>query len=149
MDNKAKLVSYEEQAIQEIRSFQREGYTLDEIYVLAHDDETTEGLTKLMSTNTVGVMEEGIGDAFANLFRSRGDQLRSKMQSLGLSKAQADHFEKELDKGKILVMVWNDNLDNDDMYAHRRNSGIRDEVVVPKDGVYVTNRSGPGRNNVW
>ncbi|NOU94955.1 hypothetical protein GC093_17250 [Paenibacillus sp. LMG 31456] len=149
MDNKAKLVTYEEQAIQEIRSFQRKGYTLDEIYVLAHDDETTEGLTKLMSTSTVGVMEEGIGDAFANLFRSRGDQLRSKMHSLGLSKAQADHFEKELDKGKILVMVWHDNMDNDDMNINRRNSGSKDEVIIPQDGVYVTNRPGPGRNNVW
>ncbi|MDF2961357.1 MAG: YflT [Paenibacillus sp.] len=148
MDSKAKLVTHEEQAIEEIRAFQREGYALEEIYVLAHDDGTTEGLSKLMSTNTVGVEEEGIADSFANMFRSRGDQLRSKMQSLGLSKAEADHYEKELDKGKILVMVWYDNGDNDDMDAHRRNNRREDEVVIPPAGVYLTNRPGPG-NSVW
>jgi hypothetical protein len=149
MNSKANLVSTEEQAIREIRAFQREGYTLDEIYVLAHDSETTEGLSKLMNTNTVGMMEEGITGSFANLFRSRGDQLRSKMQTLGLSKAQTDQFEKELDKGKILVMVWSDHWDNHDIEAGRINRNRnRGEEAIVRSGAYGAQRPDASRN-LW
>ena len=108
MNNRVRLVTTEEQAIQEIRAFRRAGFALEEIYVLAHDDQTTDGLADLMDTNKIGLYEEGIANTFANLFRSRGDKLRSKMESLGLTESEADYFESELDKGKILVMVWYD-----------------------------------------
>ncbi|WP_028549937.1 general stress protein [Paenibacillus sp. UNC451MF] len=143
MDNKVKLVMTEEQAIEAIRSFRREGYALEEIYVLAHDDKTTEGLTDLMDTNKVGLYEEGIANTFANLFRSRGDQLRSKMHSLGLTKDEADHFEAELDKGKILVMVWYDDIDRHDLEDARRRNLQREEPVVPPAGLYLSDTMGP------
>ncbi|MFE5321030.1 general stress protein [Paenibacillus sp. NPDC056579] len=147
MDNKVKLVMTEEQAIEEIRAFRREGYALEEIYVLAHDDKTTEGLADLMNTNKVGLYEEGIANSFANLFRSKGDQLRSKMQSLGLSEAESNHFEKELDMGKILVMAWYDDTDRYDREeAYRRNLRRNDETVVPP--MYMSDRSGPA-GGIW
>jgi len=108
VNNRVRLVSTVEQAIQGIRAFRRAGYALEEIYVLAHDDKTTDGVADLMDTNKIGLYEEGIANTFANLFRSRGDKLRSKMESLGLTEAEADFFESELDKGKILVIVWYD-----------------------------------------
>jgi DNA-binding transcriptional MerR regulator len=147
MNSKVRLVTHEEQAIDEIRSFQREGYTLEEIYVIAHDNETTEGLSKLMSTNKVGLYEEGIANAFANLFRSRGDQLRVKMQSLGLSKDEADAYEKELDKGKIMIMAWTDDHDFDDLETVRKDPRREAAAIVTPTGVYTTERS--GSRGIW
>jgi DNA-binding transcriptional MerR regulator len=152
MNSKLKLVTQEEQAIDEIRSFQSEGYSLEEIYVIAHDTDKTDGLAKLMSTNKVGLYEEGIANAFTNLFRSRGDQLRVKMQSLGLTKDAADYYEKELDKGKILIMVWTDDIDFDDMDEQKKDLRKDDlrkdkETIMPPTGVYTTERSGSG--DVW
>ncbi|TDF95519.1 general stress protein [Paenibacillus piri] len=141
MDNQVKLVTQEEQAIQEIRAFQRQGHKLENIYVLAHDSKMTEGLSKLMNANTVGLKEEGVAGAFANLFRSRGDELRSKMQSLGLSKVEAEHYERALDQGKILVMVWHDNDDYYDRYDRPSNNRRQDEIVIPPSGIYFTDRS--------
>ncbi|OXM87597.1 general stress protein [Paenibacillus rigui] len=142
MESKVKLVTREEQAIEEIRAFRREGYALEEIYVLAHDDKTVDGLASLTDTNKIGLYEEGIANTFANLFRSRGDQLRSKMTSLGLSETEAEHYEKELDQGKIMVMVWFDETDSGSMEAHRR-VRRRDDYVVPSTGIYMADRHGP------
>ncbi|NHN29748.1 general stress protein [Paenibacillus agricola] len=148
MNNKVRLVTHEEQAISEIRAFQQEGYTLEEIYVIAHDNDTTEGFSKLMSTKTVGIYEEGITNAFANLFRSRGDQLRVKLQSLGLSKDEADFYEKELDKGKIMVMAWIDDNDFDDWVPETKDSIRRsDAAIIAPAGVYTTQRT--GSTGIW
>jgi DNA-binding transcriptional MerR regulator len=147
MNSNVKLVTHEEQAIDEIRSFQRDGFSLEEIYVIAHDNETTEGLAKMMSTNKVGMYEEGIVNAFGNLFRSRGDQLRVKMQSLGLSKEEADQYEKELDKGKIMVMIWTDDSDFDDLDDRRDNLHRDNETVIPPARVYTSGRNDSG--GVW
>ena len=40
-----------------------------------------------------------------NVFRSRGDELRSKMVSLGLTENEAAHMEEELDKGKVVIVA--------------------------------------------
>lgn len=108
MRTEMKLVLNEEQALRAIRSFREEGRSLNEIYVLAHDGERTADLSRLTDTNTIGIMEEGMATAFANLFRSRGDQIRAKMVSLGLSEQEADKYEQELEKGKIIVLTWYD-----------------------------------------
>ncbi|PZE20236.1 general stress protein [Paenibacillus xerothermodurans] len=141
MDSRAKLVANEEQAIQEIRAFQREGYSLSEIYVLAHNERTTTGLSELMRTNTVGLYEEGIADSFANLFRSKGDQLRSKMHALGLSKTEADHYERELDKDKILVLVWFDDSNDDELQVERLAQRRHQQSAGT---MYAGGRPGPG-----
>lgn len=58
-----------------------------------------------MNTNDIGVAEQGIVNSIANVFRSRGDELRSKMESLGLSNLEAQRFEEELDRGRIVVIA--------------------------------------------
>jgi len=44
-------------------------------------------------------------DTVANLFRNRGDALRSKIESMGFNSYEASLYEAELDKGRILVMA--------------------------------------------
>ncbi len=53
----------------------------------------------------MGVSEQGAFDLMANVFRSRGDELRSKIHSLGLSDVEAQQYERELDQGRVLVIA--------------------------------------------
>ncbi|MEK8130936.1 general stress protein [Paenibacillus filicis] len=138
MNTKIKLVDHTDQAIRAIREFREQGHPLSEIYVLAHESNRTEELSKLTDTNTIGMMEEGVATAFANLFRSRGDQLRAKMESLGISEAEAGRLEAELDKGRVLVLVWHDDNNHlrDEEEARLRRDRREEVLVPPVGGIY-------------
>ncbi|MEH7082269.1 general stress protein [Neobacillus drentensis] len=100
-----KLVENGLQAKQEIEQLLNQGFTKDEVYLLAHGKERSEDLSEALDTNEIGVNEQGFFDSIANVFRSRGDELRSKMESLGLSDTEAQQFEKELDRGRVMVVA--------------------------------------------
>ena len=93
------------QAKEVIEQFLNRGYTKDEVYLVAHDKHRSEDLTEAIETNDVGVSEQGAFDLIANVFRSRGDELRSKIQSLGLSDVEAQQYERELDEGRVIVVA--------------------------------------------
>ncbi|SEU25414.1 general stress protein [Paenibacillus sp. NFR01] len=101
----AKVLDNGVQAIEEVNRLRSSGYTKDEIYVISHDQDREERITEAANSNEVGLHEEGLFGAIANLFRSRGDALRSKITSLGFSQAEAGFYEKELDRGKVLVIA--------------------------------------------
>ncbi|WHY66921.1 general stress protein [Neobacillus sp. SuZ13] len=100
-----KLVENGLQAKQEIEQLLNQGFTKDEVYLLAHGKERSEDLSEALDTNEIGVNEQGFFDSIANVFRSRGDELRSKMESLGITDTEAQHFEKELDRGRVMVVA--------------------------------------------
>ncbi|WHY00515.1 general stress protein [Neobacillus sp. DY30] len=104
MEN-VKIVENGVQAKKEITDFMMEGFTKDEIYLFAHDENRTEHLTDALDISAVGVGEQGVFESFANVFRSRGDELRSKLESLGLSKAAAERCEEQMDHGKVVVVA--------------------------------------------
>jgi hypothetical protein len=104
MDN-VKIVENGLEARKEIDQFISQGYTKDEIYLLAHDHNRSEHLTDKLDINEVGVGEQGVFEAVANVFRSRGDELRSKLESLGLSRMAAARCEEEMDHGKVIVLA--------------------------------------------
>jgi len=93
------------QAKEVIEQFLNRGYTKDEVYLLTHDKNRSKDLTEALETNDVGVSEQGAFDLMANVFRSRGDELRSKIHSLGLSDVEAQQYERELDQGRVLVIA--------------------------------------------
>jgi Heat induced stress protein YflT. len=101
----AKLVNNGSEAFEAVNDLHRQGYTEKEIYVLAHESDRTARLADAATANRIGIAEEGMFDTVANLFRSRGDALRSKIESMGFSAYEADVYESELDKGKVLVMA--------------------------------------------
>ncbi len=47
-----------------------QGFTKDEIYVVAHEEDRTEQLSDNLHVNEVGMQEEGVFDKIANVFRS-------------------------------------------------------------------------------
>lgn len=104
MEN-VKIVENGVQAKKEIADFMMDGYTKDEIYLFAHDENRTEHLTDALDLSAVGVGEQGVFESFANVFRSRGDELRSKLESLGLSRATAERCEEHMDDGKVVVVA--------------------------------------------
>lgn len=95
------------QAKEKIDQLTIEGFTKDNIYILAHEDKRTEHLTDKLDVNEVGVKEEGIFEKIANVFRSQGDALRSQFENLGLTEAEANQYEEELDKGRLVVIAKN------------------------------------------
>ncbi|MGM7723869.1 general stress protein [uncultured Metabacillus sp.] len=100
-----KVVENAVEAREAIGQFITQGFTKDEVYLLAHDKDFSEDLTRITNTEEIGVKEQGVFDSAANVFRSRGDELRSKIQSLGVSDAGAQQLEEELDLGRIVVVA--------------------------------------------
>lgn len=93
------------QAKEKIEVLAVSGYTKDDIYIFAHDKDRSEHLTDATHTESVGMKEQGMFDSLGNVFRSRGDELRSKMENLGLTKVEAEKYEEELDYGKVVVVA--------------------------------------------
>lgn len=91
---------------QQVNKFQREGYLQANIFVLTHDKSRTNRIADNTDAELIGIAEEGLGTAIANIFRSTGDELRAKMRSLGIAKQDAERLEQEMDKDKILVIAW-------------------------------------------
>jgi hypothetical protein len=100
-----------------IEELEHQGHGKEKIFVLAHDKKRTEHISEHTDANEIGIIEEGLITATANLFRSTGDELRAKLRSVGVSKKHAEQLEAEMDKGNIVVIVWsgavydNDNFD--------------------------------------
>jgi hypothetical protein len=101
----AKLVNNGLEAIDVVKDLHRQGYNEKEIYVLAHGKDRTDRLADATDASKVGVTEEGMFDSIANLFRNRGDELRHKIESMGFDNNEANMYEAELDRGKVLVMA--------------------------------------------
>lgn len=101
----AKVMENGVQAIEEVNRLRENGYTKEEIYVVSHDQDRESRIAEAADTNEVSMKEEGLFGSIANLFRSRGDELRAHIASLGFSEAEADFYEKELDLGKVLVVA--------------------------------------------
>lgn len=102
-----KVVENGVEAKQAIDQFLTQGYTRDNVYVLAHDKERSEDLGDALDANEIGVDEQGVLDSIANVFRTRGDELRSKMESIGITPFEAEQFEKRLDEGRVVVVASN------------------------------------------
>ncbi|RUS47801.1 general stress protein [Cohnella sp. AR92] len=105
MQSYTKLVENGLEAFQTVQNLRAQGYEGDDIYVLAHEPDRTERLADAARVNTIGPAEEGVLQTVANFFRNRGDELRGKIEAMGLTKGEALTYEAELDRGKVLVLA--------------------------------------------
>jgi len=103
---KVRIVNSITEVQDQVNIFQREGYLNDNIFVLTHDKDRTSRIVDKTDATTIGMAEEGFGTTIANMFRSTGDELRAKMRSLGISKADSERLETEMDHDKVLVIAW-------------------------------------------
>ncbi|MGI2328677.1 general stress protein [Planococcus sp. YIM B11945] len=93
------------QAREEIEKLVAQGFTHDDIYIFAHDKRREADITEALDTESVGMKEQGFLDSLKNMTTSRGDELRSKMAAAGLSDQEAEEYEEELDKGKLVIIA--------------------------------------------
>ncbi|MBD1379732.1 general stress protein [Metabacillus arenae] len=93
------------QASEIINNLTTRGIEKQDIFLFAHDPERSRHLTDGTDTKEVDVGQQGIFDSLANVFRSRGDELRSKMESIGLSQLEAEKMEEEMDHGKVIIVA--------------------------------------------
>lgn len=93
------------QAKAEIEKLETQGFTHDDIYIFAHDKKRQKDVTKALDTESVGMKEQGFLDSMKNMTSSRGDELRAKMEGAGLTKQEAEDYEEELDKGKLVIIA--------------------------------------------
>lgn len=93
------------QAKEEIEKLDTQGYSRDDIYVFAHYKERGDDINEALHTEKAGMKEQGFLDGLKNMFSSRGDELRSKMAGAGLTEEEAADAEKELDKGKLIIIA--------------------------------------------
>ncbi|MBW7475161.1 general stress protein [Paenibacillus oenotherae] len=105
MKPSVQIVTTAMDALHAVRELNSRGYKQDDIYVLAHDSEKTKELAAATEANQIGMTEEGVLSSVANVFRSRGDEIRSKLQSIGITEAEAERYEEELDQGRVLVIT--------------------------------------------
>ncbi|MEK4484459.1 general stress protein [Psychrobacillus sp. FSL H8-0484] len=95
------------QAKQEIEKLETQGYSKDHIHIFAHFKERADDINDALDTSDVGIMEQGFLQSMKNMFTSRGDELRNKMEAAGLTKQEAAAAEEELDKGKLIIIAHN------------------------------------------
>lgn len=103
---KVRVVNNITEVKEQIQLFQNEGYSKEHIFILTHDKDRTSRIADKTDATTIGVSEEGLGTALANIFRSTGDELRAKMRSLGITESDAERLESEMDRDKVLVIAW-------------------------------------------
>ncbi|WP_261303778.1 general stress protein [Paenibacillus andongensis] len=94
-----------QEAQNKVQQLYREGFEREHIYVLTHSAEGTDFVANYTGAEQITMAEEGVLTSIANLFRSRGEELRAKMRALGVPEMEASRLESELDKGKILVLA--------------------------------------------
>ncbi|MGK7378847.1 general stress protein [Planococcus sp. 1R117A] len=93
------------QAKAEIEKLEAQGFTHDDIYVFAHDKRREADIADALDTEKVGMVEQGFLNNLKNMTVSRGDQLRAEMAAAGLTKEEAEEYEEELDKGKLVIIA--------------------------------------------
>lgn len=93
------------QAKQKVEELEAQGYSRDDMYLFAHSKEREGHIADVLDTEKVGVSELGFFKSMKNAFSKRGDQLRSDMHAAGLTEAEAETAEEELDHGKLVLIV--------------------------------------------
>lgn len=93
------------QAKMEIENLVNEGYSHDNIYLFAHDEERKENLLNELNIAEVGVSEQGVINTMKNLVAKRGDELRNEMESVGLTPFEAEECERLLDEGRLVLVA--------------------------------------------
>lgn len=95
----------EEKLVKDVEEIENRGVPENNIYVLAHHDGHTDHIANKANANTIGIKEMGLKDTINKLFKHRGEELRSKIEDMGVSRESAEMYERKLDEGRILLFI--------------------------------------------
>ncbi|TDQ42222.1 general stress protein [Aureibacillus halotolerans] len=91
--------------VEDVKELQSRGVEARDVFILTHDDDRTERVAEKADANTIGLREQGLTEYTGNIFRKKGDELRSKMKEIGLSAQEAEMYEEKMDHGSLFVFV--------------------------------------------
>ncbi|GGF30268.1 general stress protein 17M [Halobacillus andaensis] len=98
----------DENVMEDVKKLQHNGINSKDIYILTHDDDRTDRIASNVNANTIGLSEQDVKTFLNNIFSKKGDELRAKLQEIGLSEEDAHEYEEDLDEGKVLLIVTSD-----------------------------------------
>ncbi|MCP3027979.1 general stress protein [Halobacillus sp. A5] len=98
----------DETVMEDVKKLQRNGVNSKDIYILTHDDDRTSRIANNVNANTIGLSEQDVKTVVSNIFSKKGDELRAKLQEIGLSEEDAHEYEEDMDEGKVLLIVTSD-----------------------------------------
>jgi hypothetical protein len=98
----------EQEVVNAVEELKARGIHRDNLYILTHEKERTDRINEKANANTIGANDMVLGINLKSIFQKSGDQLRKKMEEIGLSKEDAARYEEKLDEGKILLFVKDD-----------------------------------------
>ncbi|WP_179134078.1 general stress protein [Halobacillus massiliensis] len=107
MEPKYKIFHDDEALSESIENLKSGGVSEKDIYVLAYDNSHVRRTKRRTDAKKIGVRVTGVGTATKNIFRNKSDKLVSKMKKIGFDQSKAQRIEKELNKGKSLLVVRN------------------------------------------
>ncbi|AZB40965.1 general stress protein [Bacillus sp. FJAT-42376] len=93
------------QASEKVKELEEQGLSKHSIFLFAQDPDRSRHLTENTDTKEMSTMDKGLFNTMANAFRSRTEELTSKMAALGLSQNEALHYEEELASGRIVILA--------------------------------------------
>ncbi len=100
----------DEQLVTDVSILKDRGVDKNNVYVISHDNDRTDRIAGNADANTIGMKEMDFGNAVGNLFSSKGDELRTKLNEIGLSEEEASKYEEEMDEGKVLLIVTDEDV---------------------------------------
>lgn len=96
-----KVYSNDEEIEVNINTLKDQKINAKDVFVLTHDPDCTERIVNNTEVSGINYNRSNVGDEVAK----QGNQLREKLQTLGVSEEDSQKYEELMDQGKVLLIV--------------------------------------------
>ncbi|WP_440865958.1 general stress protein [Staphylococcus shinii] len=96
-----KVYSNDEEIEVNINTLKDQKINAKDVFVLTHDPDRTERIVNNTEVSGIIYNRSNVGDEVAK----QGNQLREKLQTLGVSEEDSQKYEELMDQGKVLLIV--------------------------------------------
>ncbi|WP_440857895.1 general stress protein [Staphylococcus shinii] len=96
-----KVYSNDEEIEVNINTLKDQKINAKDVFVLTHDPDRTERIVNNTEVSGINYNRSNVGDEVAK----QENQLREKLQTLGVSEEDSQKYEELMDQGKVLLIV--------------------------------------------
>ncbi|MDW8563379.1 general stress protein [Staphylococcus shinii] len=96
-----KVYSNDEEIEVNINTLKDQKINAKDVFVLTHDPDRTERIVNNTEVSGINYNRSNVEDEVAK----QGNQLREKLQTLGVSEEDSQKYEELMDQGKVLLIV--------------------------------------------
>lgn len=101
MEPIVKKYTNDEELENDINKLKQNNVKTEAIYVLSHDPDRTERIVNNTEVSGIDYNQTKLNQSF----EKQGDELREKLQEVGLSEKEASDYEESMDEGKVILIV--------------------------------------------